>query len=128
MALFNQSVFVKFGEGQVIDVQGDGYAALASARGRPNTSSSLLDRDTVLNLQPVNDCSVATSCSCIRSEAFNLGARAKSRSPTRRLADRFTQSASLNNGSPEEDQDDDEEDDCKKSTLYYVKFPLYFST
>ncbi|GFR76305.1 synaptophysin [Elysia marginata] len=111
MALPNQSVFVKFGEGQVFDVQGDGFSALTTSRGRVNANSSLLDRETVLNLQPMNDFPVAVACSCLRSEASNLSSRTKSRSPTRRLADRFMQAVSLNSGQLAEDQDDDDDDD-----------------
>ncbi|KAK3792748.1 hypothetical protein RRG08_023081 [Elysia crispata] len=112
MALSNQSnVFVKFGEGQVIDVQGDGYATLASSRKRSNINSSLLDRETVLNLQPVNAFPVATACSCLRSEAFNLSAQARSLSPSRRLADRVMQSVSLNSSHLSEIKDEDDDDD-----------------
>ena len=95
---------------------------------RTVVKSSLLDKETVLNLHPMHEFPVSTACSCLRSQASHLGAtaRPKSSSPSSRLADRFMQSASIisralekdqNDGDDDEDNDDDDESQNLASLL-----------
>ena len=96
---------------------------------RTVVKSSLLDKETVLNLHPMHEFPVSTACSCLRSQASHLGAtaRPKSSSPSSRLADRFMQSASIINRALEKDQNDgdddednDDEDECKWKCLLFL--------